>query len=73
MNQAFQYVVENGIETEKMYPYKAYDQKCRSAPGVYNISGFSNVPQKSSPALTAACDIQPVSIGIDAYEIMDYD
>ena len=73
MNQAFQYVVENGIETEKMYPYKAYDQKCRSAPGVYNISGYSNVPIKSSAALTAACDIQPVSIGIDADEIMDYD
>ena len=30
MNNAFEYIKQNdGIDSEKSYPYKAYDQKCR--------------------------------------------
>ena len=72
MNQAFDYVIANGIETEAMYPYTARDGKCSSKTGVYKITGYKNVPIKSSPALSSACDIQPVSIAIEADEIMDY-
>ena len=69
MNQAFDYVIANGIETEAMYPYTARDGKCSSKTGVYKITGYKNVPIKSSQALSSACDIQPVSIAIEADEI----
>ncbi len=73
MNYAFQYVKDNGITTEDQYPYKAVDQSCKSKTGVYKVKGFKNVPAKSSPALASACDTQPVSVAIEADEIMDYD
>lgn len=72
MNYAFKYVVDNGITTEEKYPYKGVDQKCASRAGDYKISGFSNVPVKSSQALASACDTQPISVAIEADEIMDY-
>lgn len=73
MNQAFQFVIDNGIETEAQYPYKAVDQKCKSKVGDFKVSKFTNVPVKSTAALAAACDVQPVSVAIEADEIMDYD
>ena len=72
MNQAFQFVIDNGIETEAQYPYKARDQKCQSKVGDFKIKHFVNVPQKSSGALLNACTTQPVSVAIEADEIMDY-
>ena len=72
MNQAFDYVIANGIETEAMYPYTARDGKCASKTGVYKIKSYKNVPTKSSTALASACDTQPVSVAIEADEIMDY-
>lgn len=73
MNQAFQFVIDHGIETEDQYPYKARDQTCKSKVGDFKIAHFVNVPEKSSGALAAACDKQPVSVAIEADEIMDYD
>jgi C1A family cysteine protease len=72
MNQAFQYVIEHGIETEAQYPYKARDQICKSKTGAFKVGHFANVPVKSSGALAAACNIQPVSVAIEADEIMSY-
>lgn len=72
MNQAFQFVIDNGIETEAQYPYKARDQICKSKVGDFKVNHFVNVPPKSSGALAAACDKQPISVAIEADEIMDY-
>lgn len=72
MNQAFQFVIDNGIETEAEYPYKARDQICKSKVGEFKIKKFANVPPKSSGALAAACDKQPISVAIEADEIMNY-
>jgi len=72
MNQAFQFVIDNGIESEAQYPYKARDQACKSKVGDFKIGHFVNVPEKSSGALASACDQQPIAVAIEADEIMDY-
>ena len=72
MNNAFKYVKIHGITTEDKYPYKAKDQVCKTTIGDFKISSFKNVPPKSSGALANACATQPISIAIEADEIMDY-
>ena len=72
MNDAFKYVKDHGITTEDQYPYKAVDQICKMKTGSFKIKSFSNVPTKSSPALASAVTTQPISIGIEADEIMQY-
>jgi KDEL-tailed cysteine endopeptidase len=72
MQDAFKYVVVNGITTEANYPYIAQDQKCKSKAGVFKIKAYKNVPHKSSAALATACDTQPISVSIDATNIIHY-
>lgn len=72
MTNAFKYVKDNGITTEQKYPYVGFNQKCKTSLGDFKITGFKNVPPKSSPALANACDTQPISIAIEADEIQDY-
>lgn len=72
MQDAFKYVVVNGITTEANYPYVAQDQKCKSKSGVFKIKSYKNVPHKSSAALSTACDAQPISVSIDATNIVHY-
>lgn len=72
MNQAFQYVIDNGINSEAAYPYKARDQTCLNKVSIFKIAHFANVPPNSSGALANACDQQPVAVAIEADEIMSY-
>lgn len=72
MQDAFKYVIRNGITTEDKYPYIAKDESCKSKAGLFKITGFKNVPHKSSTALSTACDAQTVSVSIDAENIMKY-
>lgn len=48
MDQAFKYVVDNGITTEDKYPYKGTDGKCQTASADFKIGGYKDVPPKSS-------------------------
>ena len=68
MDSAFQYVVENGIETEDAYPYTGSDDTCAAAAGKssFKIGGFIDVPQNSSSQLKAAIALNPVSVAIEA-------
>lgn len=70
MDYAFQYIKENGgIDTEKLYPYEAKDDKCR-----YNAKnsgatdqGFVDVSQGNEKKLKLAlATVGPVSVAIDA-------
>jgi cathepsin L len=70
MDQAFQYVKENGgIDTEETYPYHGRNEKCS-----YNSSnvgatdkGFVDVQSKDEDALKQAlATIGPISVAIDA-------
>lgn len=72
MENAFKYIHKNGITTDDKYPYTARDQSCKTKVGVFKVAGYKNVPEKSSGALAAAIAIQPISIAIEADEIMTY-
>lgn len=68
MDSAFQYVIENGIETEDVYPYTGSDDTCVASAGKssFKIGGFVDVPQNSSAQLKAAIALNPVSVAIEA-------
>lgn len=68
MDDAFQYIVKNGLESEASYPYNAMDGKCHydASKVVAKISGFRDVTKGSDDSLATALNSQPVSIAIDA-------
>jgi len=70
MDWAFQYIKDNeGIDTEKSYPYHAVDQKCqfdKKNIGA-NDTGFTDIKAQSEPDLEAAiATVGPISVAIDA-------
>jgi cathepsin L len=67
MDQAFQYVVANGLATDHEYPYTATGPNaCKSETSVMTITGFSDVPANSETALMSAIVQQPVSVAVEA-------
>jgi len=68
MDQAFQYVMSQGIELESTYPYTAQDGNCQySASQVkFKNTGFKDVTANSESQLQAAVAQQPISIAIEA-------
>lgn len=70
MDYAFQYIKDNdGIDTEKSYPYKATDGECKYNPknkGATDL-GFVDIPKGDEMKLTAAlATLGPISVAIDA-------
>lgn len=55
MQNAFEYVQNSGIESERDYPYQAVDQSCQfsSSKSVFKATGYVNVPQSESSLLDA--------------------
>lgn len=72
MDNAFEYVVENGgIDTEKDYRYwgssfSFCNRRKQADRHVVTISGFEDVPKEDEGALAQAVAAQPVSVGICA-------
>jgi cathepsin L len=69
MDQAFQYIVQSNITTEKAYPYTAKDgTSCKAAgkPFGASISSYTDVNPNDDAALYAALQVGPVSIAIEA-------
>eukprot|EP01017_Pseudomicrothorax_dubius_P026176 TRINITY_DN28_c0_g2_i2.p1 TRINITY_DN28_c0_g2~~TRINITY_DN28_c0_g2_i2.p1 ORF type:complete len:368 (+),score=90.71 TRINITY_DN28_c0_g2_i2:127-1230(+) len=68
MDQAFQYIIDNGIEQENDYPYKGTDQKCKydASKADHTVKGYTDVPENDEDQLTAAIANQPVSVAIEA-------
>jgi len=70
MDNAFQYIKENnGIDTEKTYPYEAEDDKCRYKPTDKGADdkGYVDIPQGDEEKLKEAiATVGPVSVAIDA-------
>ena len=73
MDNAFSYLESKKLETEADYPYEAYDSSCQysSSKGVTNVSGYHDV-SRSSSAMEAAVNKQPVSIAVDAGAFQTY-
>ncbi|XP_018575903.1 cathepsin L1 [Anoplophora glabripennis] len=75
MQTAFDYVRENGIESEADYPYQAVNQACQysESKSVVTISSHVTIPEKDEDALLdAVANIGPVSVDINADYMMYY-
>jgi C1A family cysteine protease len=68
MDDAFQYVAAQGIETEADYPYTAEDGTCAYSKSktVFKNKAYTDVPQDTPLQLQAAVAQQPVSVAIEA-------
>ncbi|CUG86070.1 cysteine peptidase, putative [Bodo saltans] len=80
----YDYVVENGITEEWIYPFEAYNGSfpaCKSNPylptpvqTIVNISGYTNVGSNSQPAVEEALsNLGPLSILVDASDWSFYE
>ena len=69
MDDAFEYVMKKGIDTEASYPYVARDEKCRfkAADVGSTCSGYTDVKSEDEMALkNAIAAVGPISVAIDA-------
>lgn len=74
MDDAFQYVITNGgITTESNYPYLARDGTCNTSKAsqvAAKISSYQDVAPSSSTALLTAIVQQPVSVAVEADQLV---
>ncbi len=72
MVNAFEYVKDQGVSFSADYEYEGYRTECRE--GRYSkpvhISGYETVPKNNSLQLQAAVARQPISVGVDANNIV---
>jgi cathepsin L len=66
MDNCFKYVIDNGICSEKDYPYSAADGVCKKCKSVFKIKSFVDVKVNDESELEKAVYKQPVSIAIEA-------
>lgn len=68
MDDAFYYVIDNGITSESKYPYKAVGGQCKYTSGdkVWGIRDCTDVTVDKEKPLMAAIAQQPVSVAIQA-------
>jgi C1A family cysteine protease len=66
MDSAFEYVMDNGICSEKQYGYTAKKGTCEECDTIVNISGCSDVTPKNEIVFKNAVSQQPVSVAIEA-------
>jgi C1A family cysteine protease len=69
MDDAFQYVVQNGLTTDAAYPYTASGPNACQASGkpvVVKATGYTDVVPNSEVALMSALTERPVSVAVEA-------
>jgi len=70
MDYGFQYIIDNGgIDSEDDYPYTAKDGRCdktKAMKHVSHINSFQDVRSNSVKDMTAALNLGPVSVAIEA-------
>ncbi|XP_010521644.1 PREDICTED: ervatamin-B-like [Tarenaya hassleriana] len=65
LDRAFEYIIKNGIDSYNDYPYRGWQQSCRSnARPVARIKGY-RVIQNSETELMKAVARQPVGVEVD--------
>eukprot|EP01105_Mastigella_eilhardi_P008694 TRINITY_DN2098_c0_g2_i1.p1 TRINITY_DN2098_c0_g2~~TRINITY_DN2098_c0_g2_i1.p1 ORF type:complete len:329 (-),score=113.82 TRINITY_DN2098_c0_g2_i1:109-1095(-) len=64
---AMKYVMANGLEAEKTYPYTATKGKCTNAQNyVAHIQGFKDITKGSEAELQQSIKVRPTPVSIDA-------
>jgi len=67
MTQAFEYVKDNGLQTEEEYPYLADNLQCRHRyNATVNLKKYISIPENNNHVLAKAVARGPVSVGVDA-------
>jgi cathepsin L len=69
MDQAFDYIQQNGIERESDYPYTAQDGQCRydASKVITKVTGHTDIEAGNEDQLKeAVATVGPVSVAIDA-------
>jgi len=71
MDNAFEYLEANSIETESAYPYSAKKGSCEyaAAKGQFKVKSFVDVTPNDPAQLQAAAAIGPVSVAIQANQM----
>jgi C1A family cysteine protease len=75
MTNAYNYIIKHGgICSESAYPYTARTGTCKDTQctSVATLTGFTNVATGSVTGLQNACNIEPVSIAVDASNFASY-
>lgn len=68
MDDAFEHLKKNALETEADYPYVGRDQTCKetAAKGKVKVTSYKDVPEGDQDQLVAALQKGPVSVAIEA-------
>jgi cathepsin L len=68
MDNAFKYIIDNGLCDERGYPYGGDHERCQSAQcnRVVHISDYSDVRENDEKVLKRAVAQQPISVAIQA-------
>jgi C1A family cysteine protease len=64
MDNAFKFVIKNGITTEEKYPYVAKQNTCKIQGGDFKITGFKDI--KNCNDLASELSGRPISVAVDA-------
>lgn len=66
MEQSFHYIIDNGLTTEKSYPYVGKEQSCTYSQSqrVLRLGRCAKVPTKNYEKLLSAVVQQPVSVAL---------
>ena len=70
MEYGFKYIEDNGICAEQEYGYKAVDGKCVKCTTITKIDSFVDITPNNELALQMAVSLQPISIAIEADQLM---
>lgn len=66
MDNAFKYVIDNGLCSENEYPYMGESGECQTCKSVVNISDYKDVIPNDEGILKKVVHQQPVSVAIQA-------
>ena len=66
MDNAFKYVIDNGLCSENEYPYIGESGECQTCKSVVNISDYKDVIPNDEGILKKVVHQQPVSVAIQA-------
>lgn len=66
MDNAFKYVIDNGLCSENKYPYMGESGECQTCKSVVNISDYKDVIPNNEEILKKVVHQQPVSVAIQA-------